>query len=369
MKDSITIDVARDFSARPSGRFLWQSEASAEAFLEALIVPALRSYRHVYVNLEDVRMDVDFLEGVFGGLIRQRFDREYLRNHLHLTSASEADYSKVVGLFMDSAVRHAKAPRPSDVYIYVDANIVQHSDVGRVRWLREEQTLNWGGKTIKSSSYGRYEVSDKRTDFENPELLKESLGLQLLAQFDSLPTVHFLQQFETQLETKRRPRFSAPLFGAKVLSAGNPIPYARAISGYRVPSQLEFVERIEHARFRYFQKLVGVQDGMREDRRRAQMLDAWHLWSAEQNQCAFFLTMDFKLVRMMSKAVHARESSQPPTPVRAVKPSQLLTELSSLVGWAHWGRFVLGGIWEIGRTAAKSRIYDVARDGWPPSRS
>ena len=229
--------------------------------------------------------------------------------------------------------------------------------------------MNWGGRIIKSTSYPRYEVSDKRITFDNRELLKETLGLQLLARFDRLPTVHFLQQFETQLETKHKPRVSVPLFGTKVLPAGNPIPYARTISGYGASSQLKFVERIEHARFRYFQKLVGVQEGMGENRRRAQMLDAWHLWCAEHNQCAYFLTMDFKLVRMLSQAANARASSQPRTPVRAVKPSQLLNELNRSVGWAHRGRAVLGGMWDIWRTAAKSRIYDVARDGWPPSGS
>ena len=314
-------------------------------------------------------MDVDFLEGVFGGLIRERFDREYLRDQLHLTPGSEDEYSKLVDLFMDSAVHHAKAPRPSEVYVYVDANIVQHSDVDRIHWLPEEQSLNWAGKTIESTSYPRFEVSDKRTIFKNRELLKESLGLQLLARFDSLPAIHFLQQFETQLEVSYKPRVSAPLFGAQVLSAGNPIPYARTVFGHGALSQLEFLEGIEHPRFRYFQKLVGVQDGMKEDRRRAQILDAWHVWCAEYNQCAFFLTMDFKLVRMLSQAVNAKASSQPPTPVRAVKPSQLLKELMNSVGWAQCVPVLLGGIWDIWRSAAKRRIYDVARDGWPPFRS
>ena len=368
MKDRITIEIAREFSARPKGKFLWQGPASAEAFRRTLLVPALRHYRQVYINLENIEVNVDFLEGVFGGLIRERFDREYLRRHLHLTPASKETYEKLVDLFMDSAVRHAKAPRPSDIYIYVDANILQNSDVGRISWLPEEWSVNWGGNTIKGTSYHRYEVSDKRITIRDRQLLKESLAIQLLARFDQLPTVHFLQQYETQLETKYMPGTSLPLFGARVLSAGNPIPYARALSGHLASSQSEFMERIDHARFRYFQKLVGVQKGMGEKRRGAQLLDAWHLWCAEQNQCAYFLTMDFKLVRMLQNAVNVKPSSQPPTPVRAVKPSELLDELKESVGWARLSWIVLGGMWDIWRTS-KGRIYDLAKDGWPPPRS
>ncbi len=367
-KDRITIDVARDFSTAPKWKFLWQGPVSAEAFRRNLVVPALRRYRQVYISLENIQLNLDFLEGVFGGLIRERFDREYLRRHLHLTTASKEKYEKWVDLFMDSAVRHAKAPRSSDIYIYVDANILQNSDVGRTSWLPEERSVNWGGTTFMSTSYPRYEVWDKRINIRNRELLKESLAIQLLARFDRLPTVHFLQQYETQLETKYMPGASVPLFGAKVLSAGNPIPYARALSGFGASSQSEFVEKVNHSRLRYFQKLVGVQKGMGEKRRRAQILDAWHLWCAEYNQCAFFLTMDFKLVRMLQKAGSAKASSQPPTPVRAVKPSELLDELKESVGWARLSRLVLGGMWDIWRTS-KGRIYDLARDGWPPPRS
>jgi predicted nucleic acid-binding protein len=50
-----------------------------------------------------------------------------------------------------------------------------------------------------------------------------------------------------------------------------------------------------------------------------QLLDAFHLWSAEAAGCDYFLTLDFKLIKMMNQAPSS-------TPVRIVRPSELLID-------------------------------------------
>lgn len=366
MQERATVDVAKAFSAVPKGRFRWEGEHSAEAFLEDLLIPALRVHEHVRLDLRDCRIGLDFLEGVFGGLVRHGFDGEYLRSHLHVVPDSDVDYRRAMEFLIEDATSHPKAPSASEIRIYVDANVIQHSDVDRAYWLPEDRRLDWGEMTIESRTYPRYEVVDKRWSMGDFELRRELVVLELLAQFDSVAGIRFLQQFETELEANYRLGASPPLFGAAIIPAADPIPYARSVLGFGARPQLEFVQSINHPRFRYFQKLAGVQPGMSEGRRRAQMLDAWHLWCAERNECGFFLTMDFKLVRMLSGTGGPKSDDQPQTPVRAVTPSQMMVQVALVLPWWRTAGILLRGLRNIRRRAGKRRIYDIARDGWPP---
>jgi hypothetical protein len=56
---------------------------------------------------------------------------------------------------------------------------------------------------------------------------------------------------------------------------------------------------------------------------RNQLLDAFHLWCAEYNKSDYFLTLDFKLIRILGQNRKTR------LPVRAVRPSELLAALES----------------------------------------
>lgn len=78
-----TIDVARDFTDRPFGRYREDGNHSAQAFREDWLVPALRDHDHVTVDLSGTNFyGSSFLEEVFGGLIRANFTKDQLDKKL-----------------------------------------------------------------------------------------------------------------------------------------------------------------------------------------------------------------------------------------------------------------------------------------------
>lgn len=77
--DVLTIDVARDFSAKPFGRYIADSDRSAEAFRRNFLVPALMKGKPFTVDLSGSnRYSSSFLEEAFGGLVRDGFSKEKL---------------------------------------------------------------------------------------------------------------------------------------------------------------------------------------------------------------------------------------------------------------------------------------------------
>ena len=83
--------------------------------------------------------------------------------------------------------------------------------------------------------------------------------------------------------------------------------------------QFRFLGSLRHPRFLALQKMTGAYQGPGKLNRN-QLLDAFHLWCAEHNHCSFFLTLDFKLLKVLRKG-----KNQPR--VKAVKPSELLAEV------------------------------------------
>jgi hypothetical protein len=77
------------------------------------------------------------------------------------------------------------------------------------------------------------------------------------------------------------------------------------------------LRKLEHKRFRDLQRITGAYQGEGKPNRN-QLLDAFHLWCAEHNGSDFFLSLDFKLAKIIERSI-----SKPM--VAVVRPSQLLT--------------------------------------------
>jgi hypothetical protein len=134
-------------------------------------------------------------------------------------------------------------------------------------------------------------------------------------------------QLEAELESWGIPNMdsnSGRFYGAPVEPVEAPIVYGRVIGGRPdnpEEKQFEFLSRIEDSRFKVLQKITGAYQGERKLNRN-QLLDAFHLWCAEHNDCSHFLTMDFKLLKL------TRNGGGKKLKVRLVRPSKLLRELS-----------------------------------------
>lgn len=66
------INVAKDFSKNPSGRYIKDGKTSGEVFLKNVLLPAVNTYDVVEIDFDGVRgYGSSFLEEAFGGFIRE----------------------------------------------------------------------------------------------------------------------------------------------------------------------------------------------------------------------------------------------------------------------------------------------------------
>ncbi|MGH6887917.1 MAG: STAS-like domain-containing protein [Rhizomicrobium sp.] len=81
-----TIEVGRDFSPTPGGRYVANGASSGEEFRERLLAPALRNNDKVVVFLDGTAGYAgSFLEEAFGGLVRAcRFSLDELHAKLFI---------------------------------------------------------------------------------------------------------------------------------------------------------------------------------------------------------------------------------------------------------------------------------------------
>lgn len=69
--NDVTINVARDFSRYPSGRYRADSKASGERFRDDFILPVLKDGGRVIIQLDGtLGYGSSFLDEAFGGLRR-----------------------------------------------------------------------------------------------------------------------------------------------------------------------------------------------------------------------------------------------------------------------------------------------------------
>lgn len=66
-----TLNVVRDFNPQPFGRYRSDGNRSAEVFREDQLIPAMKKFDHVVVDLSGYNYyGSSFLEETFGGLVR-----------------------------------------------------------------------------------------------------------------------------------------------------------------------------------------------------------------------------------------------------------------------------------------------------------
>lgn len=85
----ITIRVASDFSRHPAGRFITDGPSSGEAFRKRFLEPHMLKNEQIIVELDGARgYGSSFLEEAFGGLVRNGFTRQAVKEKIFLQAAS-----------------------------------------------------------------------------------------------------------------------------------------------------------------------------------------------------------------------------------------------------------------------------------------
>lgn len=87
MSTKFIINIGRDFSRFPVGRYLADGEANGQKFREQCLVPALMRADMVVIEFDDaLGYGSSFLEEAFGGLVRSgRAAEELLRKFSFVT--------------------------------------------------------------------------------------------------------------------------------------------------------------------------------------------------------------------------------------------------------------------------------------------
>jgi hypothetical protein len=113
-----TIDIAKDFSDVPSGRFPQDGDFNGERFREEFLVPRLVKSEIVEVVLDNTEgYGSSFLEEAFGGLVRVHgYSRDFLTQHLHLIARTSPAkrYKQIVEQFISDAHKTSSAKPKGD---------------------------------------------------------------------------------------------------------------------------------------------------------------------------------------------------------------------------------------------------------------
>jgi hypothetical protein len=105
-----TINVVKDFSKKPYGRYPEDGEFCGQNFRKLLLAPALRQHGRVHVVLDGYnRYGRSFLDEAFGGLIREEgFSWDYLNKNLVYTHSLVKSIELVIAERLEAA-RNARS--------------------------------------------------------------------------------------------------------------------------------------------------------------------------------------------------------------------------------------------------------------------
>ena len=211
--------------------------------------------------------------------------------------------------------------------IYVDTNILKFSATELPRFKPRLQKINWGGVEHEVIVHDFVDINPNN-NINNPELKTEADILPELAKLGKKGLVRYVIQMEAELESWGIPNMdskSGRFYGAPLEQIDAPVIYSRVIAGgfsHPKDMQYKFLSSLKHKRFIELQKITGAYQGKMKANRN-QLLDAFHIWCAEHSGCDYFLTMDFKLIRVVLNNTHSNLS------VKLVRPSELLSELEN----------------------------------------
>ena len=209
--------------------------------------------------------------------------------------------------------------------VYLDTNVYKFSATQLPRLRVEMREVSWGGRkqvlpvhvpVIIDPNERIEETSALRAEVD---LLPEVAGL---AQ-RGLATFHISS--ETQVELSGIPNLDSRtgyFYGAPHTTVQPPVRYSRILYGGPedpLDAQYRFLQRLDDRRFLELRRICGAEQGNEVNRN--QLLDAFHLWCAEYHSCEFFLSLDFKLARVIANA-----RLKPRCAV--VRPSELLSALA-----------------------------------------
>lgn len=100
-----TINIARDYSTEPAGRFPEDGDFNGQRFRKEILLPALRQNTKVLVDFDGTEgYGSSFLEEAFGGLVRlEGLSPTMLRDGMEILSKEDPSVIDEVWEYVDQA--------------------------------------------------------------------------------------------------------------------------------------------------------------------------------------------------------------------------------------------------------------------------
>jgi hypothetical protein len=100
------IDMQRDFSRYPIGRYKKDGPHSGERFREEILLPHLKKNERIEVNLDSgLSYGSSFLEEAFGGLVRAGLTVDFINTSLVLVSKDQTLLDEIA-FYIDDAAKN-----------------------------------------------------------------------------------------------------------------------------------------------------------------------------------------------------------------------------------------------------------------------
>lgn len=101
-----TIDIPKDFSTEPYGRYLDDGDSNGTVFREEFVIPALAQYKNIIISLDGAEgYGSSFLEEAFGGLVREHgLTPRELRERLTIVSVEDPTLIAEIWEYIETAI-------------------------------------------------------------------------------------------------------------------------------------------------------------------------------------------------------------------------------------------------------------------------
>ena len=188
-----------------------------------------------------------------------------------------------------------------------------------------------GGREIEMEWSKPY-TTNSILKIKHPPLKRDAVFLPILAKAGLLGHIKFLRSPEIDMEAAGLPSTasaSGRFFGCPVEQVKLPTNSPRMwLGGGRSADEWtdSFLASISHPRFKELCKVVGAYQGEKNPLHRNQARDALHIWTAEEAGADAFLTMDYKLGKMIKNDPKKR------VPLKIYSPGEVLKDLLYSLG-------------------------------------
>jgi hypothetical protein len=232
--------------------------------------------------------------------------------------------------------------------VFLDTSVLKLAVARLIRARKRRKTIHWGNSSSTVELTQTVEVFP--IDKLSGPIKRDALLLQVIPRLAERGRIEVCSSTEVRWEFFRLPRTDDPrgqFGGASVTWYPTPKTWGRVIFDGRRPArehQVNFLKGLRDPRFLELQVAVGARQGsMLHDN---ELIDAFHIWTAETVGADYFLTCDYNLLKRLDN----HRKYQPTVDV--VNPDLMVKDLLRRAEIDYID--IAAGFWHVLRTRARA---------------